>query len=86
MSNGRTPAPFWTPFLLGAVLALLVFSAGQGLLAPRSAYAQVPDSGRQRKEMIDELKQVNVKLEQIHKKLTEMHADQRKANPQGAGE
>ena len=62
-----------TTKLLAAVVVLqgvilLGQWTGQGPVTP--AHAQVPDAGSQRREIIDELKAVNAKLDRISDTLT----------------
>jgi hypothetical protein len=72
--NTHSRRSWWTGFALGG-LAMLV----AGVLwsaAPRPAYAQVPDSGAQRFEMIRELQASNRKLAEIADLLRQIR-DQR---------
>jgi|GEM_PF-6476744 len=59
-------------FALGGITVLLAALFWNGLARPRPALAQVPDSGLQRKEMIDELRQSNKKLAEIVTLLREI--------------
>lgn len=54
-----------TTFSFGIASALFVGLVWQGLTAPPPAYGQVPDSGRQRQEMVSELQAANKKLAEI---------------------
>ncbi len=55
---------FWSAFLLGSLSVAVAAFAVQGLAA-RPAYAQVPDSGAQRVEMLAEQKVTNQRLAEI---------------------
>ncbi len=63
-------ARFWAlnfglMFALGGVAVGAASLLWQGLATPRPAYAQVPDSGAQRNDMIRELQESNKKLTEI---------------------
>ncbi len=55
---------FWSAYLLGIATVGAAAFAWQGLAA-RPAYAQVPDSGAQRAELIAEQKLTNQKLSEV---------------------
>ncbi len=61
----------WTAYLLGVLTVAGAMLLTQGL-APRPAYAQLPDSGAQRNEMILEQKATNQKLTEILAVLKEI--------------
>ena len=61
----------WGAYLLGVLSVAAAAFAWQGL-APRPAYAQVPDSGAQRAEMITEQKITNQKLTEVAALLKEI--------------
>ena len=70
-----TTAPkrkFWTAYALGGITVLAAALLGQGIAPPRTAVAQIPDSGLQRKEMVDELKAINAKLTDVVSMLREI--------------
>ncbi len=71
MTNRVIHGP-WGHFVLGVLALLAAAFLLNGLVQPRSANAQVPDSGLQRKEMIDELRQCNKKLAEIAALLREI--------------
>ena len=60
------------PFALGGVAALAISTALYTFAFARPAYAQIPDSGAQRNEMIQELKTSNQKLAEIAGLLREI--------------
>ena len=66
----------WPIALFGSALIGLGVLLGQGLLAPRVAQAQIPDSGAQFKEMIQELKTANQKLGEVVNVLKEIRDTQ----------
>lgn len=66
----------WISFALGGVAVLAAAGVSQALLWPRPAIGQVPDSGLQRKEMIDELRLSNKKLTEIAGLLREIRDQQ----------
>ncbi len=51
--------------LAAGVLVLTGLLLGQGVLSPRPAVAQIPDSGAQFQQMIAELKDANRKLDTV---------------------
>lgn len=64
--------------LLRAVLcAAVVLTCARVWIGPmpltESAYAQIPDSGAQRKAIVEELKQTNLTLLAIRNELAEIH-------------
>jgi hypothetical protein len=67
--------------VLGGVAVLAAAVLWQGLSAPRVAYGQVPDSGKQRMEMIQELQKANKKLAEMAGYLREMRDAQKQPNP-----
>lgn len=75
----RTDSPRlhpWIVFALGGLAVLAAAGVSQALLRPRIASAQVPDSGLQRKEMIEELRVSNKKLTEIAGLLREIRDQQ----------
>ncbi len=68
-SNNRRP---WAAALAGAVAVAVAGWLWSGVAAPRVAYAQIPDSGEQRNEMINELRTANKKLTEITGLLREI--------------
>lgn len=62
----------WLAAVLGGLTVLAAGGLWQALVWPRAAVAQVPDSGLQRKEMIDELRLSNKKLTEIAGVLREI--------------
>jgi hypothetical protein len=75
---------FWSPYLLGLVTMLFVGLLWRGAASPPPAYAQIPDSGAQRQQMIAELRTVNKKLSEIAKILGEVR-DRQDAGPADDG-
>lgn len=69
LSRRRGLAGFW----VGVVATVFVGLLWCGLTAPPPAYGQVPDSGRQRREMISELRKTNTKLAEIAKLLKQIN-------------
>jgi hypothetical protein len=69
----------WSAFVLGAATVLAAGLLQQTLLQPRPAFAQVPDSGLQRKLMLEELRQANKTLTEISKTLTELRDLEKKS-------
>lgn len=63
---------YWGAYALGAATMFAVTVFGQTILYPTTARAQVPDSGKQRNEMIDELKTANRTLVEIRDVLRAM--------------
>jgi cell division protein FtsB len=72
---------FWFPFTLGLAAMLFVGLLWRGADLPPPAYGQVPDSGAQRNEMIQQLRATNQKLTEIVKLLTEIRDQQEGAEP-----
>lgn len=68
----RSKGGFWSAYVLGGATILLAGLLWQGLSAPPPAYGQIPDSGKQRNEMIKELRIANKKLTEISGLLTEI--------------
>lgn len=62
----------WAGFVLGTVVATAGMLVWSGLVSPRPAFAQVPDSGKQRAIMIAELQTANKQLGQVVKLLTQI--------------
>ncbi len=74
----------WPGFVLGLACAAVGMLVWVGLVDPRPAYAQVPDSGKQRQIMIAELQTANKQLGQVVKLLTEIrNQDAGEAKPDG---
>ena len=67
-----TNGHYRSAYVLGAATVLAGVLMWSGLSAPRVAYAQVPDSGSQRNEMIKELRTSNQKLTEIAGLLREI--------------
>jgi len=63
---------FWTPYLLGLATMLFVGLLWRGASSPPPAFAQIPDSGAQRVQMIAELRTANKRLTEIAKILGEI--------------
>jgi len=63
---------FWAPYLLGLATMLFVGLLWRGASSPPPAFAQIPDSGAQRVQMIAELRTANKKLTEIAKLLGEI--------------
>ena len=64
MSNAFKHRP-WSVAAATCALILLGAVLGQGVIAPSTAHAQIPDSGAQFNEMIVELKGANQKLTEV---------------------
>ena len=64
MSTFSKDGKWWSAYALGA-LTLALVGLGAWALRPVPAYAQIPDSGAQRLEMITELRTSNQKLTEI---------------------
>ena len=86
MSPNPSKRSPWLSFALGAVTILAVGLLWQGLGAPAAAYGQVRqsaaqlrafDSGRQRNEMIKELRAANARLGEISSVLKEIRNAQK---------
>ncbi len=65
MSTGNSRRSIWSACALGGAMVLASALLWQALSTPRIALAQVPDSGQQRNEMIQELRISNQKLTEI---------------------
>lgn len=52
---------------------------------PEAASAQVPDAGRQRQEMIEELRNINKRLTEIGQQIKEAREDQGKPDKKNSG-
>lgn len=76
MSSARPPRRFWSACALGGVTVVALGLFWQVLAAPRPAYGQVPDSGMQRKVMIQELQTANKKLTEVVGLLREIRDTQ----------
>jgi hypothetical protein len=63
---------FWAAYLLGGLTVVIAGLLWQGLGRPPTAYAQVPDSGAQRYEMINEQRTTNQKLTEVVTLLREI--------------
>jgi cell division protein FtsB len=72
---------FWFPFTLGLATMLFGGLLWRGADLPPPAYGQVPDSGAQRNEMIQQLRTTNQKLTEIVKLLTEIRDRQERTEP-----
>jgi hypothetical protein len=72
------------PYALGCVTTLVVGLLWQGF-ATRPAYGQIPDSGAQRLEMIQELQASNKKLTEIAGYLREIRDGQAADRKEKAG-
>ena len=70
--DAHTTDRFWRGFVVGGIVFLAIGMLWLGLGQPRPAYAQVPDSGAQRMQMIREQQTTNQKLDAIVKLLTEI--------------
>jgi lipid-A-disaccharide synthase-like uncharacterized protein len=55
----------WSLIAFSGALLLVGVLLGQGLLTPRAAQAQIPDSGAQLNAMITEMKTTNQKLTEV---------------------
>jgi len=62
----------WAAYVLGGLAVLAAGLLWQGLGRPPAAYGQVPDSGAQRLEMINELRTSNQKLTEVVALLREI--------------
>jgi hypothetical protein len=62
----------WSLVAFCGVLLLAGALLGQGLITPRPAQAQIPDSGAQFNEMIVEMKTTNQKLTEVVSLLKEI--------------
>ena len=58
MSATTPKRGFWAAYVFGGLTVLAAALLWQGLGKPPAAYGQVPDSGAQRNEMINELRHV----------------------------
>ncbi len=63
---------FWPAYVLGGLTVLAAALLWQGLAKPPAAYGQVPDSGAQRNEMINEQRTTNQKLTEVVALLREI--------------
>lgn len=72
MSDNRADKSFWRGYLLGGATLVLVGLLWQFFSQPPPAYGQVPDSGAQRNQMIQELVSANTKLAEITKLVKEI--------------
>ena len=70
-----------TKFLLAIVVVQSLLLAASWFDSPRSARAEVPDPGRQRVEAVEELRAVNVKLDQLLAVLQEGKIEVRVITP-----
>lgn len=86
MSASATHRHVWSAYVLGGVTVLALSLVWQGLFSPRAALAQVPDSGKQRNEMIEEQKTTNKKLTEIAGYLREIRDAQAGQKPKDAKE
>lgn len=77
MTRPNRKRAFWSAYLLGGVSVLAGVLAWQSLAYPRVAHAQVPDSGKQRMIMIEELKKANKQLAETNQLLTKIHETQK---------
>ncbi len=68
----RSDGRFWSVFVFGAACTLSAAFLYQSFYQPPAAQAQIPDSGQQRYEMVQELKSANKKLAEIVGLLTEI--------------
>jgi hypothetical protein len=77
----------WTALLAGAMIATLALWLVSLAPSPQVALGQVPDSGLQRQQMIEELKASNRKLDDIAGLLREIRdtkpQDEKKTGPAG---
>ncbi len=74
----------FTKWCWGAALLAVSGALWLGIRPPAPAYAQVPDSGAQRLEMIKELQTTNASLAEIAGLLREIRDDARKARDASA--
>jgi hypothetical protein len=81
----NVPRQTWTAIFAGVSIAILVFFVFWIAPSPQKAHAQVPDSGLQRQQMIDELRASNRKLDEIAALLREIRdnktGDEKKPAP-----
>lgn len=70
--DARTTDRYWRGFAVGGIAFLAIGVLWLGLGQPQPAYAQVPDSGAQRMQMIHEQQLTNQKLDTIVKLLTDI--------------
>lgn len=63
----------------GACAVLIVSWLVPAGRMPEAASVQVPDAGRQRQEMIEELRNVNKRLAEINQQIKEIREDAAKA-------
>ena len=64
MSRSYRSRHFWSVYFLG-MLTIAVAAVAWNGLSPRPAYAQLPDSGAQRNELIAEQRATNQRLTEI---------------------
>ena len=72
MSATTPKRSFWAAYVFGGLTVLAAALLWQGLGKPPAAYGQVPDSGAQRMEMINELRTSNQKLTEVVALLREI--------------
>ena len=72
MKTSEQRRSHWAGYVLGAATMFAVTIFAQSLLYPTPARAQVPDSGKQRYEMIEQLKTANKTLVEIRDLLRDM--------------
>ncbi len=77
-----TDRRFWFPFALGALATVLALVLWTQLSSPPPAYGQIPDSGAQRAQMVQEQKITNQKLTEIATILTQIRDRQAGATPE----
>ena len=65
--------------VFGACAVLLVSWLMPAGRLPEAASVQVPDAGRQRQEMIEELRNVNKRLAEINQQIKEIREETAKA-------
>lgn len=70
--DARTTDRFWRGFAVGGITFLAVGILWFGSAQIRPAFAQVPDSGAQRMQMIREQQFTNQKLDVVIKLLTDI--------------
>jgi hypothetical protein len=68
---------------VAAIAGALVLAGWLAAPTPSRAVAQIPDSGKQRHEMIVELRRSNDQLAQVVKLLTEMRDQGKQPEPKG---
>jgi hypothetical protein len=70
--DARMSDRFWRGFVVGGIAFLAIGMLWLGTGQPRTALAQVPDSGAQRLQMIHEQQLTNQKLDIVVKLLTDI--------------